>query len=189
MKKFTILIYVFVFALASQAQSTALGNISTLAPIGAHIGWDNPIGAPLWINQNNQNRMIFNTQLSWTGINSESATNVNRITLPHTGVALDNQVAWSMLHLWDNDDSASPFTSNMRQAWMDVGLSMTGNQDFLYLGLLERPLGSSSTLNVQTDMVMAWGCQAGTLILSEYAIESSSATAEGLFFTNQHAYI
>ncbi len=137
MKSIITTILIGFFALSALSQSSSDNNTPFQ---NNHLGWDDTQQTQLRITQNNQNRMLFNTQLSWTGINNESATNVNRITLPHTGVALDNQVAWSMLHLWDNDDSGSPFTSNMRRAWMDVGLSMTGNQDFLYLGLLNDPL-------------------------------------------------
>jgi hypothetical protein len=40
---------------------------------------------------------------------------------------------------------------------MNIGVSYTANQDFLYTGLIERPETGGN--NLQTDAVVAWGCQ------------------------------
>ena len=77
MKKITITLMVLLMGtMGAYAQSTASSN----SPFGnRHLGWDDSGNAPLWINQNNTQRMWFTSLPTWTGLNGATANNVSRM--------------------------------------------------------------------------------------------------------------
>jgi len=120
-----------------------------------HLGWDDTGNAPLWVNQNNFQRLRLNS-VNWLGLNGAGSggagNSASRITLGLNG---ETNLAWSMLHLWDGFLPAT-----MQRTWFNIGTSYTGNQDFMYTGLLERPNSSGAPgADLATDAVVAWGCQ------------------------------
>ncbi len=150
MKKITLLIgFLLLGTMGVYAQTTVPNNSPTS---GAHLGWDDTGNAQLRITQNNTNRMLFNSLPVYNGLNGDTGTYVNRITLPQIGISNENMLAWSILHLWEGG-----LTSSMYRNWFNVGTSYTGNGDFMYTGLLHRPVMEST--GYATDAVLAWGCQ------------------------------
>ncbi len=99
------------------------------------------------------NKFRITEQATWNGLNGLSRTNVQRTTM---GLQGQTGFAYSMLHLWD-DAGCTPL--NIQRPWMNVGMSLTSNWDFMYSGLLERPV--TGVPDVLTDVVIAWGCQSG----------------------------
>lgn len=138
----------------------------TNAPNGVnYVGFDNTSIDPLPIenrgfpeidiSSNGNNKFAITELGTWNGLNGLTRNNVQRTTM---GLQGQTNLAWSMLHLWD--DAAGNLPGAMQRAWMNVGTSYTSNIDFMYSGLLERPNAGGS--NLATDAVVAWGCQAGT---------------------------
>jgi hypothetical protein len=104
------------------------------------------------ITSNGQNKFAISELPTWNGLGGLTRTDVQRTTMGLTG---QDPLAWSMLHLFDDNAGALPAT--MQRDWMNVGVSHTENADFMYSGLLERPTGTG----LRTDAVIAWGCQDG----------------------------
>jgi hypothetical protein len=133
--------------------------------VGNYVGFNNTSGIALPIqnqgfpeidiSSNGNNKFAINELGTWNGLNGLTRNNVQRTTM---GLQGQTNLAWSMLHLWDDADGNLP--GAMQRAWMNVGTSYTSNIDFMYSGLLERPNVGGS--NLATDAVVAWGCQAGT---------------------------
>ena len=149
MKQLLLITLIILCGISTFSQTTINLNDPTGNPT-AHLGWDDTGNSPLFINQNNQNRMLFNAQTTWTGLNGESGSNVNRITIPHSALPLETVPAWSMLHLWEGQ-----MNGLLRRDWMNIGTSYSGNRDFMYTGLIERPMAGASF--TATDAVIAWG--------------------------------
>lgn len=138
----------------------------TNAPAGGnYVGFNNFSTIPLPIrndgdpriniSSNSSNKFAITELGTWNGLNGLSRNRVQRTTL---GLQGQTNLAWSMLHLWD--DAAGNLPGAMQRPWMNVGTSYTSNIDFMYSGLLERPNAGGSDL--ATDAVIAWGCQPGT---------------------------
>ena len=144
------------------------GQVSddTNAPVvGNYVGFDNTsivplpirnIGDPrINISSNGSNKFAITELPTWNGLNGLSQTQVQRTTM---GLQNETNLGWSMLHLLSNAGGVLPI--GLRRSWMNVGTSYTANQDFMYSGLLERPIASlGSEYDKNTDAVIAWGCQ------------------------------
>ncbi|MFT7347643.1 MAG: hypothetical protein ACI9CP_002105, partial [Cryomorphaceae bacterium] len=96
------------------------------------------------ITSNGQNKFAISELPTWNGLGGLTRTDVQRTTMGLTG---QDPLAWSMLHLFDDNAGALPAT--MQRDWMNVGVSHTANADFMYSGLLERPTGTG----LRTDAV------------------------------------
>ena len=101
------------------------------------------------VHRNSLLRMQFQDWGTWNGLNGADANNASRI---FCGLDGNNGTAWSMLQLHDGGVS-----NQLYRSWFNVGTSYVGNNDFMYAGLLERPVMGQS--NDATDAVIAWGCQ------------------------------
>lgn len=131
---------------------------------GRYVGFDGFSGIPLRIENQGfpeidissagTNKIAITQLPVWNGLNGLSRSRVQRTTL---GLQGQTNLAWSMLHLWD--DAAGTLPGTMQRDWMNVGTSYTSNIDFMYTGLLERP--NTGGNNLATDAVVAWGCQPG----------------------------
>ena len=160
--KIKILFFLFFIALFDimHAQTSFLGNNAGNNTF--YLGWDNLVPFELNIqHQGNQNinilrnglnRMQFQNQVNWAGLNGLGSPNANRILVELNGI---NYPAWSILTLREG-----ALTSFMRRDWFNIGTTCIANTDIMYVGLLERP--HSEELNYETDAVIAWGCQDGT---------------------------
>jgi len=152
----TRIIYISIFALLLSQASFSQSSSANNNPVNNnHLGWDDNLNAPLWVNQNNFQRLRLNS-VNWLGLNGAGSlgagNSASRITLGLNG---ETNLAWSMLHLWDGYLPAT-----MQRTWFNIGTSYTGNQDFMYTGLLERPNSSGAPgADLATDAVVAWGCQ------------------------------
>jgi len=129
---------------------------------GNYVGFDGTSAIPLPIqnrgfreidiSSHGNNKFAITELPTWNGLGGLTRTDVQRTTMGLTG---QDPLAWSMLHLFDDNAGALPLT--MQRDWMNVGVSHTANADFMYSGLLERPTGGG----LRTDAVIAWGCQDG----------------------------
>jgi len=129
---------------------------------GNYVGFDGTSAIPLPIqnrgfreidiSSHGNNKFAITELPTWNGLGGLTRTDVQRTTMGLTG---QDPLAWSMLHLFDDNAGALPLT--MQRDWMNVGVSHTANADFMYSGLLERPTGTG----LRTDAVIAWGCQDG----------------------------
>lgn len=108
------------------------------------------IGDPrINISSNGHNKFAIKEIPAWYGLNGMVRSDVQRTTM---GLHNETDTAWSMLHLW-----SGYLNPQMYRSWYNVGTSYTTNADFMYAGLLERPESGDAIL--QTDAVIAWGCQ------------------------------
>jgi len=137
-------VIIVVMALTTQlgfGQVTADDNL----PFTGHwVGFDNNSLIPLPIENRcfpdinissaGTNKIAITQLPTWNGLNGLTRARVQRTTL---GLQGQTDLAWSMLHLWD--DAAGTLPGTMQRAWMNVGTSYTSNIDFMYSGLLERP--------------------------------------------------
>ena len=125
------------------------GSSSNLLPISN-------IGDPrINISSNLSNKFAITELPVWNGLNGLSQTQVQRTTM---GLQNETNLGWSILHLLSNAGGALPI--GLKRSWMNVGTSYTANQDFMYSGLLERPIASlGNEYDKNTDAVIAWGCQ------------------------------
>jgi hypothetical protein len=157
-KKILVLLSAVLFVNLGFAQVTD----DTNAPVvGNFVGFNNfsTIALPIQnqgfdeidISSNGLTKFAITELPTWNGLNGLSRTDVQRTTM---GLQGEDSEAWSLLHL-----KSGSLTTGMRRSWMNVGTSYTANQDFLYVGLLERPQAGGPDL--QTDAVFAWGCQNG----------------------------
>ncbi|MCA1761954.1 MAG: tail fiber domain-containing protein [Flavobacteriales bacterium] len=125
-----------------------------------YVGFDNSSGIVLPIenrgfpdiniSSNSSNKFAITELGAWNGLNGLSRTDVQRTTL---GLQGQTNLAWSMLHLWD--DAAGNVPPAVQRDWMNVGTSYSSNTDFMYSGIMERPVAGGG--NLQSDAVMAWG--------------------------------
>lgn len=137
------------------------------------------IGYPdINISSNGNNKFAITELPTWNGLNGLTRDDVKRTTM---GLQGEIDTAWSMLHLWSGE-----LTSTMQRDWMNVGTSYTANIDFMYTGLLERPVTGGAP--PRTDAVIAWGCQDGPidpdnfrfLFLSPTGASGPSSSEQGL---------
>ncbi len=77
MKQIAILLFLTLACVSIHGQTTINSNNPTGSPT-AHLGWDDIGNSQLWINQNNINRMHFNSEF-YAPINTNTLSSVNRI--------------------------------------------------------------------------------------------------------------
>ena len=160
MKKVIIAAFAALIYLSAEGQVTQANNNPVF---GNYVGFDNTSIDPLPIqnqgfpdidiSSNGNNKFAITELGTWNGLNGLTRNNVQRTTM---GLQGQTNLAWSMLHLWDD---AAGLPGNMIRPWMNVGTSYTTNWDYMYVGMLERPEANGP--NLQTDAVVAWGCQDG----------------------------
>ncbi|MCA1764461.1 MAG: hypothetical protein LC664_15920 [Flavobacteriales bacterium] len=101
----------------------------TNAPAGVnYVGFNNTSGIALPIenrgfpdiniSSNNSNKFAITELGTWNGLNGLTRNRVQRTTL---GLQGQTNLAWSMLHLWD--DAAGFLPATMQRAWMDVSVA------------------------------------------------------------------
>lgn len=106
---------------------------------------------PLWVNQNNLQRLRFNSE-THVGLNL-TTTNANRISLNLNNAAVIQNDLFSILNMGTNLSNA------LERPWMNVGTTMGFRGDIMYTGLLNMPVGSyGSSSTAVVDAVIAWGC-------------------------------
>ncbi len=109
----------------------------------------------IWLDiaQSDTIRMRFRDIPTYTGLNDLNYGAVSRIMVPLR--AADANVApMSMMQLGTNQ------VGNIDRNWMNVGTTYATNQDAMYVGWMERANPDVSPL--QSDAIIAWGCQRGT---------------------------
>jgi len=147
--KFYLMTAILLFSLNATCQVTLQSNV----PNAMHyVGFDAFSTIPLPIrndgfpsiniSSNGFNKFAITELATWNGLNGLSRTRVQRTTL---GLRGETNLAWSLLHLMDNAAGGLPGT--LQRPWMNVGTSYTSNLDFMYIGLLERPVARASNVS------------------------------------------
>lgn len=131
---------------------------------GRYVGFNNtsPIPLPIEnrgfdeidISSNLRTKLAITELATWNGLNNITRSNVQRTSM---GLSGDDDEAWSMLHLMDQN-GVNGFFNSLQRPWMNVGTSYTANLDFMYTGLMERPSSAGPSDTLRTDAVIAWGC-------------------------------
>ena len=148
--RFTLIIGILcLFSIKSKSQVTFPNNIPG---VGNYVGFDAFSTIPLPIrndgfpsiniSSNGFNKFAITEQATLNGFYGLSRTRVQRTTL---GLRGETNLAWSLLHLMDNAAGGLPGT--LQRPWMNVGTSYTSNLDFMYIGLLERPVARASNVS------------------------------------------
>ncbi len=117
---FTVFSYLATFGQVTQ---------QTNAPIfGNYVGFDNTSGIALPIenqgfpdiniSSNSSNKFAITELGTWNGLNGLTRNRVQRTTF---GLQGQTNLAWSMLHLWD--DAAGFLPGTMQRVWMDVSVA------------------------------------------------------------------
>lgn len=148
MKKSIALFASLLVILSTYSQSTTTLHIPGF---NRHLGWDDNGNAPLWINQNNTNRMQFDSE-NHIGL-ANTSNNANRISLNLFANTPISSNLYSILQM-----GTLP-TNSLERPWMNVGTTMGFRGDIMYTGLLNMPVGSyGSNSTAVVDAVIAWGC-------------------------------
>ena len=111
---------------------TGFGQVSVddnVPVVGRYVGFDNSSGIVLPIqnqgfpeidiSSNGNNKFAITERAIWNGLNGLSRNNVQRTTL---GLQGQTDLAWSMLHLWD--DAAGNLPAAMQRLWIECGYQL-----------------------------------------------------------------